>query len=158
MKQETYWKENLHVDGNTVRKTTVKVDVQKPFDEHKKKINRRIAGVHKESSVSPAFALVILGAAVVILTLCINYIQLQTDIRVRLNNINSMEAELANLISENNVLEKQVSSYIDLDEVYDIATKELGMRYPTNNQIVYYESTNPEYVRQYGAISKVGAE
>jgi len=99
----------------------------------------------------------ILVAAVIILTLCVDYIQLQTDIKVRLDNINSMEAELAELIAGNNVLEKQVNSYIDLDYVYEVATTELGMRYPVNGQIVYYEGTDSEYVRQYGSISGVGS-
>jgi len=157
MKKVEDWEEQVHIDGNTVRKTTVKVDVQKPFEEHKKQINKRITGGIKESGISPIFAVGILVAAVIILTLCVDYIQLQTDIKVRLDNINSMEAELAELIAGNNVLEKQVNSYIDLDYVYEVATTELGMRYPTNSQVVYYESSNPEYVRQYGYISENGA-
>ncbi len=155
--QNRHLRENVYIDGNTVRKEMVDLPVQQPFSEHKRQINQRMAADHRAYGMSPVFALGIVVAVVIILVLCVDYVQLQTDIRVRLNNINSMEDELASLISENKVLENQVSSYIDLDYVYDVATTELGMRYPSNGQIVYYEGTDSEYVRQYGAISEPGS-
>ena len=156
--QNRYLRENVYIDGNTVRKEMVDLPVQQPFSEHRKQINRRMAADHRAYGMSPVFALGIIAAVVIILFLCVDYIQLQTDIRVRLDNINSMEDELAELISENKVLENQVSSYIDLDYVYDVATTELGMCYPTNGQVVYYDGTDSEYVRQYGSISEVGSK
>jgi len=155
--QNRYLRKNVYIDGNTVRKEMVDLPVQQPFSEHKKQINRRMAADHRAYGMSPVFALGIIVAVAIIMVLCVDYIQLQADIKVRLNNINSMEDELAALISENKVLENQVSSYIDLDYVYDVATTELGMRYPVNGQIVYYEGTDSEYVRQYGSISGVGS-
>ncbi len=154
--QKTYLQDDIYIDGNTARKAMVEIEIQKPVGERKKRINKRMAPNPVLSSMSPVFAIGIVIAAAIILCLCVDYVQLQTDIKVRLDNINSMEAELAELISENKVLEKQVSSYIDLDYVYDVATTELGMRYPSNGQVVYYESTNSEYVRQYGTISENG--
>lgn len=158
MKEEKrYLREDVYIEGNTARKEIVDLPIQQPFSEHKRQINNRMAADHRACGMSPLFAVGIVVAVVIILFLCVDYVQLQTDIRVRLNSINSMEDELAELISENKVLENQVSSYIDLDSVYDIATKELGMCYPVNGQIVYYEGTDSEYVRQYGSISEVGS-
>lgn len=156
--QKEYLRENVYIDGNTVRREMVDLPVQQPFSERKRQINRRMAADHRAYGMSPVFALGIVVAVVIILFVCVDYIQLQTNIRVRLNNINRMEDELAELISENKVLENQVSSYIDLDYVYDIATTELGMRYPSNGQVVYYEGTESEYVRQYGSISEAGSK
>ena len=36
-----------------------------------------------------------------------------------------------------------------LEQVYDAATNELGMVYARKGQIVYYESANEDYVKQY---------
>ena len=155
--QKTYLQDDIYIDGNTARRAMVEIEIQEPVGDRKKRINKRMAPNPALSSMSPVFAMGIVIAVAIILCLCVDYVQLQTDIKVRLDNINSMEAELANLISENKALEKQVSSYIDLDYVYDVATTELGMRYPSNGQVVYYESTNSEYVRQYGTISENGA-
>jgi len=148
MRQITY------IDGNTVRKEAIYTAPQRQqFTEEKRKINQRIAVNTEPVRVSLISLIGIVAAAIITLVLCIDYVQLQTNIRVRLETINEMEDNLANLISENNALENQVSSYIDLDYVYEVATKELGMVYPKSEQIVYYEDTNSEYVRQYGSIS-----
>ena len=148
-----------YIDGNTVRKEAVFAPPsQQPFTEEKKKINKRIAVNKEPARISWISMVGILVAAAITLGLCIDYVQLQTDIRVRLENINELEAELNGLVSENRALENQVSSYIDLDYVYGVATEELGMQYPKSNQIVYYEDVNSEYVRQYGEISSADVE
>lgn len=148
-----------YIDGNTVRKEAIyTAPQQQPFTEEKRKINKRIAVNTEPAKVSWISMAGIIAAAIITLILCIDYVQLQTNIRVRLETINGMEEELANLISENNALENQVSSYIDLDYVYEVATKELGMVYPKSEQIVYYEDTDSEYVRQYGSISSAGSD
>ncbi len=153
MRQITY------IDGNTVRKEAVFTSPsQQPFTEEKRKINKRIAVNKEPARISWISMVGILVAVVITLMLCIEYVQLQTDIRVRLENINDMEDELNSLLSENRALENQVSSYIDLDYVYDVATTQLGMQYPKSDQIVYYEDVNSEYVRQYGSISSVDTE
>ena len=147
----------MYIDGNTVRKEMVALPVHKPFVEHKKKINRRLSAAEKPANLGVLSVLGIVVAAIITLLLCIDYVQLQTDTRVRLENINKLEEELASLVSANKLLESEVTSYIDLDYVYNVATEELGMRYPTNAQIIYYTSTESEYVRQFGEISEVGS-
>lgn len=148
-----------YIDGNTVRKEAVyTLPSQQPFTEEKRKINKRISVNNEPKSISWISMVGILVAMIITLMVCVEYVQLQTDIRVRRENINVMEEELATLLSENKALENQVSSYIDLDYVYEIATTQLGMGYPKADQIVYYEDVNSEYVRQYGSISSADTE
>ena len=49
----------------------------------------------------------------------------------------------------NNAIEDGVRIYTDLDYVYRVATKDLGMVYPTEEQVIRYNRTESEYVRQY---------
>ena len=41
---------------------------------------------------------------------------------------------------------------MDLDYIYNVATGELGMTRPREDQILYYQKTESEYVRQYESI------
>ena len=36
-----------------------------------------------------------------------------------------------------------------LDDIYNVATNELGMVYAKKGQIIYYDSANEDYVKQY---------
>ena len=42
-----------------------------------------------------------------------------------------------------------INSSIDLNKIYEIATKELGMVYARRDQVLLYDKTESEYVRQY---------
>ena len=66
-------------------------------------------------------------ASVFTLYLCINYLHVQSSITARMHHIEQMEAELEQLRAENDALETSINTSIDLNKIYEIATKELGM-------------------------------
>jgi len=45
-----------------------------------------------------------------------------------------------------------IEESVDLDEIYRIATEELGMQEATDAQIVYYTYNYSNYLRQYSAV------
>ena len=65
-----------------------------------------------------------------------------------------MEKELNNLTKENKVQTNQLIAALDLDEIYQTATEELGMVRPSKNQVVYFDSNISDFVKQYGEIPK----
>ena len=77
------------------------------------------------------------------------YLQLRSSITTRIGNIESLEQDVEALKAENDALETSINTYVDLDHIYDVATKELGMVYANKNQILLYDKTESEYVRQY---------
>ena len=77
------------------------------------------------------YVIVLTIAAVCTLYFCVSYLQLQSSIAARLNHIEALEAS------------------IDLDNIYKIATEELGMVYANKDQVRMYNKTESEYVRQY---------
>ena len=91
-------------------------------------------------------------AAVLTLVICVQYVQLQTELMVHLKNINKLETELNDLFILNNETDKRINSFVDLDYIYQVATQELGMRYADKNQIYRYNNSGSEYVRQYKEI------
>ena len=88
-------------------------------------------------------------ASVFTLYLCINYLHVQSSITARMHNIEKMEAQLEQLKAENDALETSINTSIDLNKIYEIATKELGMVYAKKDQVLLYDKTESEYVSQY---------
>lgn len=93
-------------------------------------------------------------AAVCTLYLCVNYLHLQSSITTRIHTIENLEAELEMLKTENDALQTNINTSVDLDHVYKVATEELGMVYANKNQILQYDKTESEYVRQNEDIPK----
>ena len=93
--------------------------------------------------------LVLAVAAIVTLVICVQYVQLQSEITYHLKRINRLETELNDLMLLNNETDKRINLYIDLDYIYQVATQELGMRYANKDQILRYNNSGAEYVRQY---------
>lgn len=88
-------------------------------------------------------------AAVCTLYFCVSYLQLQSSIAARLNHIEALEASIEKKKADNDALETRINTSIDLDNIYKIATEELGMVYANKDQVRMYNKTESEYVRQY---------
>lgn len=88
-------------------------------------------------------------AACCALYICVSYLQIQSSINGRIHNIQVLEQKLELLKSENDALHTKIKTDIDLDHVYKIATEELGMVYANRDQVLLYDKTESEYVRQY---------
>lgn len=143
-------KQNLYVDGSTARRLEVAPQKQKGIST-KKTVSAKHKQVRREKALpmNRASVAILAIASVITVIFCVQYVQLQSEIRTTLKSINAKEVELANLKEHNNETDKRINSFIDLNHIYQVATEELGMRYATKEQIAYYQSSGSEYVRQY---------
>lgn len=103
----------------------------------------------KALQMSPGFVLFIAVAAVCILFISVNYLKVQTGIVSTMNTIEEKELKLEELKADNDLLERKIQTYTDLEYIYEVATTELGMVHPGEDQVLYYDKTESEYVRQY---------
>ena len=100
-------------------------------------------------------SLIILSvAAVFCLAICCNYLRVQSSVTSKMKAIETMESKVEKLKNENDALEARINSYVNLDNVYKVATEELGMVYASKDQVITYDKTESEYVRQYEDIPK----
>ena len=60
-----------------------------------------------------------------------------------------MESELNQLKEENDAYYSQVTSNVDLNEIKKKAIGSLGMKLPSDDQIMTYETEGRSYVRQF---------
>lgn len=108
----------------------------------------------KTVPIDRPFLWILIFASAVTLGLCFHYVQLKMKINAQVSSIEKKEKQLEELRAENGALENSIYSSIDLDEVYRIATEELGMVYADEDQVITFEKTESEYVRQYEKIPK----
>ena len=88
-------------------------------------------------------------ASICTLYLCVNYLHVQSSITARMHNIESLETQLEQMKAENDALETSINTSVDLDHVYKVATEELVMVYAGKDQVLLYNQTESEYVKQY---------
>ena len=146
-----------YVDGNVVRKveTAVPKKAPKPSEGEAAKTNRMIRK-NRERAISMDFPYLIVFSAAMIamLFLCANYIAIQSKLTSTIKQTQKNESNLEKLRNENDSLENMIATYVDLDHIYDVATNKLGMIYAKKNQVITYEKTESEYVRQFEDIPR----
>lgn len=91
-------------------------------------------------------------ALVAVCMSCIRYLELQADVSGMADTIGKLEAQYVDLKTENDLTEVIVNSTIDYNNVIDVAMNELGMVYAGEDQVIEYDSTKMEVVKQLGDI------
>ena len=160
-RQETKKKTNTemeyYVDGNVVRKVETSVPKKAPKTSAGEvaKTNRMIRKNRERALSMDLPYLVVMSAAVaVMLLLCVNYIAIQSKLTSTIKQTQKNESNLEKLRNENDSMENMIATYVDLDHIYDVATNKLGMIYARKNQVITYEKTESEYVRQFEDIPR----
>lgn len=93
---------------------------------------------------------VCVGMAVMIMIgACFTMLFMESKLNKQQKNIVNLESELQTIKDENAAFEVALENMYSLDQIYDVATNELGMVYARKGQIVYYDSANEDYVKQY---------
>lgn len=144
-----------YVAGSAARNLYIVPEPERIRPEHspeKKQRSREKPIVRRETRMLPVSGvsvLILTVAAILTLLICVQYVQLQTELTVRLKHINSLETQLNDLTILNNEADKRINCYVDLNYIYQMATEELGMSYANEEQIAFYTNSGAEYVRQY---------
>lgn len=140
-----------YVEGNTVRKLRVVPDIQREEEQYEVPQRRRQEKRQPKalSGINFASLLVLTVAIIATVYVCVNYLQLQYEVNRTQKRIVSMEKSIAVLSNENDAAYEAINSAVDLDYIYKVAVKELGMVYPNKNEVITYKSGSKGYVRQY---------
>ena len=142
-------------DGNTIRKVYV---FPERDDERRKQQNRerKHRRTYRQEEKAPKMSLKItlLMAVSVILSVmsCINYLNAEADITETKNNIESLEKSINTLATQNDSVQYEINSFVDVNYIIRTATEELGMVMVSKDQIITYESTRNEFMEQYGDV------
>lgn len=80
------------------------------------------------------------------------FLEVKSNISETDKMIKKAEARLDDVTSLNASLSSALDVEIDRDYIYTVAVAKLGMVYPNQNQVVYYEPASVGYVRQLSTI------
>lgn len=145
-----------YVDGNTVRKLNPAYEPQIERPQPKREPQRdpekeaRIRRNRERNNVIDfKYTLVIACACMIIFASCVGYLRVQAQITSQKTTISTLQTELDQLQNENVAKEEQLNSTVDLNAIYKRASEDLGMKYADSNHTILYESSDPDYVRQY---------
>lgn len=153
----THMRQQEYVHGNTVRKIKPETAPvrQAPKKQHHTKTDYTIRrNKEKALQIDLPYLVALVAAACCALYLCVNYLHIQSSITAKINKIEKLEQEVESIKSENDALAIRINTYVDLDHVFQVATEELGMVYAKKDQVLLYDKTESEYVRQYEDIPK----
>jgi cell division protein FtsL len=145
------YKYDEYIDGSAVRKLqefeeTKRVPKRPPITPEAPSKKRRAKEI---SSVSKASFLGLIVAIAFTLFTCVEFLKTQTEVSSMNRQIDQLQKEITTTKEENTVHLSKLNATLDLDAIYDIATNELGMIRPSKEQIIIYESTISDYVKQY---------
>lgn len=149
-------------EGNTVRVIRTESD---PF--YEREMRRKVAMERRRQRISEQAmaeqrreSLTIAFPVLVLLCVCVStmlyfgyqYLNLQSSVDTHMKNVREMETRLENLRVENDALEQSIDINVDLSYVYDVAINKLGMVHAGAENVIRYDKTESQYVRQYEQI------
>lgn len=125
---------------------------QETYQEKKRRERIQRRNREQTKTMSGVSLLFLVCAIALTFVVCIQYIQVQTDMTQLSKRVASKESQLASMKKDNNAALEEISREYDLSYVYKIATKKLGMVFPNKDQVIKYDSSKSDYVKQFEEI------
>ncbi len=111
---------------------------------------RPVPGYHYEKRkavLGLRYTIFLILSIVALIGCCYMYIKANSNLNAARSQVSSMRSELAMEQEKTSGMEEELNKNVDLEEIYEKAVGELGMQYPEENQIIYYDSSS-DYIRQ----------
>jgi len=105
-------------------------------------------------SVNRLCTFVIAFVIIATLGICVTYLETQLNINRLNSEIDRVKTEISKVNNENNQLEQDLDSMVDLDHIYEEATMRLGMRLPGPSEVFYVSYEPVSYTTKYKQIEK----
>ncbi|MGN0496073.1 MAG: hypothetical protein ACI4GW_07590 [Lachnospiraceae bacterium] len=145
--------QQYYTQGNTARKlNTVPEIIERPEEKERKErqANRKPnRNVERARAFDLKYTVMLTFATAFLFCSCFYMLSVQAEISEQRREIAMLESNLNELTDNNDETSKRLESSVNLPEIYEVATTELGMVYPKAGQVVSYEASNPDYVKQY---------
>ena len=149
-----------YIEGSTVRKLDEiqpqRIPQKSPQRQVEVSPRRRVnrAPVRK-TEFNQNYAFWVVSALVIVFFVGVSMIYMETKISDQKRNLTNLEAEFNAISESNNTYKMSIENMYTLDQIQEVATNELGMTYAKKGQIVYYNSANDDFVKQYQDIPEV---
>lgn len=145
---------STYVYGNTVRKLDVERNPKVDREENRQREynKQRRSDMEYISSMNIGYVLFLVVSAVIVFGAMGHFLVLSSQVNKNKNAVAKLKESTINLKADNDDYERRLERNLNIEEIKRIAIEELGMVYPTGDQIVNYEYSENDYVRQYSDV------
>ena len=124
----------MYVYGNAVPKPAYEPQRRTAEPERRQHVSRQVKQNRKKAmGINKAYVVFLSVAAILMLVVCVQYVQLRAELTNRSKNITALQ-----------------------EEVREKAMDDLGMVYANENQVVEYDNPDGDYIKQYEQIPDEG--
>ncbi|MDO5337731.1 MAG: hypothetical protein Q4E89_09830 [Eubacteriales bacterium] len=109
----------------------------------------------KATIMNSGFVIFLAIICVAIFCSAVYYLEVRSDLTTAMEQVAAAESTYSQLKENNDALNNQVMSSVDLAEIKKEALGRLGMTYPSEEQTETYETSRSSYVRQYQEVPGV---
>lgn len=141
-----------YIDGNVVRHIQ-EVPVRDPRRENRNRTSVKTRrNREKALHINMPYVMFLTAASIATVFLCVNYLKLQAQGTTYRNQIARLESTLSTAKTANDNAYEDAMSSVNMEEIKNIAVNELGMEYAGEGQVIFYDSQEGDYIRQYQEI------
>ena len=147
-------KTTYYINGNAVRELDEAAPVRRPqkstreLEEIRRKKNRRKSARRNQEralSMNRAFVAFLTACVAASALVSVSLIQIRSNVTQQMNEVAALESRINDMKADN-------TTSVDLNAIKDAAINRLGMKYASQDQIVYYSIDKNNYMDQYNDI------
>lgn len=149
-----------YVNGNTVRQLSAQPvrrempDKRKIEEDQQKRRRKNAARRNRERALymSRGYVAFLSICVAVVAFASVALIRIQSQVTQRMENIASLESQITDLKANNDARYKEIITSVDLNYIKDVAMNQLGMKYASKEQIIYFSVEKDNFMDQYSDI------
>ena len=148
-------KTTYYINGNAVRELDEEAPVRRPqkstreLEEIRRKKNRRKSARRNQEralSMNRAFVAFLTACVAASALVSVSLIQIRSNVTQQMNEVAALESRINDMKADNDARYKQITTSVDLNAIKDAAINRLGMKYASQDQIVYYSIDKNNYM------------
>lgn len=158
-KRRNYYQTNYY-NGSAARKLNTVPQTHREVEEIRPVAPVKVpkTKVRRKPAIGFMMFVTMTGALMMTLYTAVDYVKAQLEVHDLTKAIAASELQLSQMTMENEAALKKINSKIDLEDIFNKATNELGMVFPNNNKVITYKAAVCEYIRQYDSVPEANAE
>lgn len=138
-----------YINGSVARPLRTTTTKSKPRKCEPKLTKAELRQIEIERKFQKISAVAFVGFVSLIFFFSCDYISTLSESQKLSDEVAQLASELNTMTAANDELEADVKASVDYDEIFRVATEELGMGYPDRSQVITYDSGESEWVKQY---------
>lgn len=148
--------EDTYEDGSAVRKLSALPKEEESVELPQRKVSRQThRNRQRATQMSRGYVFFLAAVCVATVLVCVNFLQLKVQLTTQNEAIVAAESKLSELKADNDAYYNTVMASVNMDTVKEAALNRLGLKYPDESQVQYYDTKGNSYVRQYAEVPDV---